>query len=391
MPKAKYEYGLAIFAAFWYEPDLYEVDAKFAVDPHTISCTGLIIKILKELKVESGRFSKVQESDWDLYFFTPKDEADVEIGLKGVQFRRQTDGRLCWIERDDAPGSLDRYMSAGMDHSRLFWIVFPRILEPDGSISRETLIDMVQISPNYEPRLEMMETLWERLEERRVIHARGVPGSGKSTLATQFHNYMTWKKPELMSLVVSWNEDMIASNFPNFQKALHANDPYGYLCGMPSAQCMLMGRYLLIIDEAQNTYTNLGVSFWREYIKMLLPMAGKRGDRPCVLLLSSYGSPGDVALPLVGLSTSTTLRPCDYMSIRPSSSFTVGLYFTRHELGNFTQRYFRNIGRYVEGEIVNNYVEVLSEEALDYIYHLTSGHPGLCHGIFEVILGNEKA
>lgn len=218
-----------------------------------------------------------------------------------------------------------------------------------------------------------MEILWKRIKERQIVHIRAPPASGKSTLATQFQRYISWIEPALPNIYISWPPSL--NTVQPFNKVLFAHDPE-FFAEMRSKDAMATTRYVLIVDEAQSSYTKQ--DFWIDFIKRITD--GTERERPYVLLLSSFGSPTMVPVRHPD-STPAMFEPARRMSIQPSEHFPVGLYFTSDEFESFFQGFF------CENEEMsgNQYAEYIDKTARRYIYELTSGHPGLCRAICSII------
>src|SRR5690606_26581194 len=98
--------------------------------------------------------------------------------------------------------------------------------------------------------------------ERHIVHARGVPACGKSTLARAFEVYMRWKEPNLRTLLISWGAEYnIPGTYYDNLSRIHKS----FFNGMQSSKAMTTQRYLLIVDEAQESYVKQ--DFWIDYLK----------------------------------------------------------------------------------------------------------------------------
>jgi hypothetical protein len=125
-------------------------------------------------------------------------------------------------------------------------------------------------------REDTITKLWRHVQQYHVIHVRVTPGSGKSTLSRLLLQQVRRNEPGLPILWCSW--------LPNLPENLgHGhNIVLSHVFSIcPEIQIdWLTQRALLIIDEAQESYTC--TSFWNDFIKYL-----GANDPPMIILLSS--------------------------------------------------------------------------------------------------------
>jgi len=145
---------------------------------------------------------------------------------------------------------------------------------------------------------------------------------------------------------------------------------------MQSSKAMTTQRYLLIVDEAQESYVKQ--DFWIDYLKTVSDTPSQ--DLPYVFLLSSWGNPSEIPVVYVN-SPPTTFEPAKRMSIQPTKSFPVGLYFTQDDFNDLIWQCFDNFESKNNGKIK----ECLTKQARAFVFEYTSGHPGLCKAIGNLI------
>jgi hypothetical protein len=119
-------------------------------------------------------------------------------------------------------------------------------------------------------------------------------------------------------------------------------------------------EYILLIDEGQTTYAELGL--WNVFFKQIHTQPGKR-----IAIFCSYGSPGRRAISNA-VYTPQIVEKSARISLLPDSTETrppVGLLFTDIEY-NEAIRAFRHDSRPVR----------MDAALKEYLLNLTSGHPG---------------
>lgn len=190
---------------------------------------------------------------------------------------------------------------------------------------------------------------------------------------------MRWQEPNLKVLGISWTDHYgVAGSYIEHLKA----ENRAFFQGMNDHISLTTTRYLLIIDEAQNSYRKQ--DFWLDYIKTISEtnFTGK----PYVLLLSSWGSPSEQPITHVN-STAATFEPEKRMSIQPSKWFPIGLYFTKEEFCGFVRLYAE------EFEVKENgkFKMIFNMNTVDFLYEFTSGHPGMSSAMMTLIEGDSQA
>jgi hypothetical protein len=223
----------------------------------------------------------------------------------------------------------------------------------------------------------MLKNLWSILQQRNIVHARGTPACGKTTLARSFERYIKWQEPTLKVLLITWNNlyqaqetytDKLIRLHPSFFRGFH--DDAGFLSN----------RYLLIIDEAQNSYSSM--DFWINYIKSVADV--QFPTKPYVLMLSSWSSPSDTPITHIN-SAPATFEAAKRMSIQPSKDVSIGLYFNEREFNNFVILYARG----VEARQNGKYKMAFDTQAIEFLFEFTSGHPGLIKALLALIEDDE--
>lgn len=131
-----------------------------------------------------------------------------------------------------------------------------------------------------------------------------------------------------------------------------------------------MRNTLLIVDEAQLSYTYN--TFWNDFIKNI----PSRDNNLFILLLSSYGSPS-AAQPG---SSPVVLPPQCRIFIRPllHTNPLIGLYSTRKEFDDVLRRY-------CQAFVSSGQLFFLSENASNYVWKFTNGHPSAVRFLLEYL------
>ncbi|PYI30231.1 hypothetical protein BP00DRAFT_398937 [Aspergillus indologenus CBS 114.80] len=130
---------------------------------------------------------------------------------------------------------------------------------------------------------------------------------------------------------------------------------------------------LLLVDEAQASYKD--DIFWGEIIKEQLNGIQRRDMRIC--LVCFYGSPTTGVEP--GSFTPAEFTTSQHITITPQQipgSPQFGLFFTRPEFEDV-------VSRRIKYQYHDRFT--LHEEARDYIFSFTNGHPGAVDGILSYI------
>ncbi|KAG8767028.1 hypothetical protein FRC15_005954 [Serendipita sp. 397] len=207
--------------------------------------------------------------------------------------------------------------------------------------------------PNHiSVREETVKLIYERLNFYRFIQVRGTPASGKTTLAALLINYIRQKEGLEALYIASW---------PKYD-----TDWFDQL----SAKGWKEEGDILVIDEAQMTYWDK--TLWNELFKSI-----QTGHPHRVILFSSYGSATGESKqnsPCIDVTPSAemVISPVQLVNLRPidhnDGYGAVGLLLTEAECREMIGKVFPPIH--------------FEENLIEYIYSLTSGHPG---GILELI------
>lgn len=142
---------------------------------------------------------------------------------------------------------------------------------------------------------------------------------------------------------------------------------------MNNVQWRTKYKTLIIIDEAQLTYTCR--SFWIDFIN---PLASDRAvNGPIVVLFSSYGSPFELSFEE---TAPIQLHAGQRVSIRPryNTNLQVSLYFTRLEFDDV-------VARVCKAESELGHLFDISAELSQYVWEITSGHPGATRVILDFL------
>lgn len=99
-----------------------------------------------------------------------------------------------------------------------------------------------------------------------------------------------------------------------------------------------------------------------------------------ILLLSSYGSPSAITVPPTPGSFLVILYPENRIFIwpLPNTSPLIGLYFTRKEFDDIFRQFCQNF-------VNSGQPFLLSEDASNYIWKFTNGHPSAVRLLLEYL------
>ena len=195
---------------------------------------------------------------------------------------------------------------------------------------------------------------------------RGTPASGKSILARLlFLYYRAQDVPAI--LIKSWPRSGHGAYAPVVvQEAKDAGYSFITHDNLDDA------NIVILLDEAQMTYSN--DSLWLGLIKM----QSNAQSGPRIALFSSYGSPSG------GPTETTAGSPLAFLDIRKRVSITpsplphapqVSLFYSRDEFDDVVSRHCQDQRFFLE----------LNEDARDYIFNLTNGHPGSVDCVIVVL------
>lgn len=211
-------------------------------------------------------------------------------------------------------------------------------------------------------REQTVRNLSKMLMEYKVIHVRGTPTSGKTYLARLLFEHMKEQQQSLKPIFITWRDNANAVEASCYTKIHTLSD------GAVGADFFTRKDVVLIVDEAQLSYVQ--TDFWMECIKT----QSLATEGPCIVLFSSYGSADSVALRIEG-SAPITLEPCQRVSLvwQYKQPHDVNLCFTLEEFQDVCARH--TLGQFT-----------IDDDVKDRIYDITSGHPGLTHGILSAML-----
>jgi hypothetical protein len=213
--------------------------------------------------------------------------------------------------------------------------------------------------------------LAEMLDQSNVVHVRGTPASGKTTLARLLRSYYL-KRGVPTVFIPGWPVpgNISATPFSYISILAQACHHAGYT---DINQLTLEDtNIVLILDEGQMSYGDQGL--WLDFVKM---QNGRRsGPRICVF--TSYGSPSG------GPSDFAQGTPLSFLGVEQRVSITVspmknspriGLFYSRDEFDDVVRRLSADPRRPL----------CLHTDAKDYVFELTSGHPGAVDGMIGMI------
>lgn len=221
--------------------------------------------------------------------------------------------------------------------------------------------DQFEFDSTTSRRETTVQNLVEMLRKHIVVQVRGTPTSGKTILSRLLYMRLA-KEPGLNPIYIAWDGDDDPRN-THYQEKLRALSR-----GAIGEDIMARPEVVLIVDEAQLSYNQ--TDFWVQCVKSQSTATGG----PYIVLFSSFGSAGSVALRIKG-SAPVTLEPYQRVSLthQPNQPYDVSLCFIMAEFEYVCQRWTE--GRYT-----------ISDEVKVYLYDLTNGHPGLCNGLLAAML-----
>ncbi|WEW54602.1 hypothetical protein PRK78_000022 [Emydomyces testavorans] len=218
-------------------------------------------------------------------------------------------------------------------------------------------------NPAHCPRRDTVQKLAQLLDQFKVIHVRGTPASGKTTLAHLLHEFYLVNNQDAL-YISGWEPSLPTSkNFVpederDSDKKVDTNNIFDQ-------------NMVYIVDEAQSSYSDK--LFWFAILKSL-----SRSTSPLrICLFSSYGSPSSGS-DVRANRTPVNFGPEQRVSISVSlmdNSPPICLFYSPEEFDDTVQRLSDT--RKVKFP--------LDEDARQFLFDLTNGHPGAVDGLFERI------
>ncbi|EED23457.1 conserved hypothetical protein [Talaromyces stipitatus ATCC 10500] len=259
---------------------------------------------------------------------------------------------------------------------------FPRSNDPDIDIiviqpeeQQHSIATQVSNSPRLEPcrmictRDETVSRLAEVIDSQNIVHVRGTPASGKSTLSLLLRDYYRRNGRTVFWLGI-WEQNL---------REFGDEDPWANLaryirCNYPrldKKQNIFANGNVIIIDEAQTSYGD--TALWNQIIK---DIRGGIGYKVKLCLFCSYGSPSE-GLPYNRRDHGTPVGfgRAQRISLTPSGELgspPIGLFYNRDEFEIV-------VTKLCSSDPVEKYS--VDNDARDYIFNLTNGHPGAVSSI----------
>jgi hypothetical protein len=215
------------------------------------------------------------------------------------------------------------------------------------------------------PRTETVRKLAELVDKYKVIHVRGTPASGKSTLAQLLKEHY-WDKKELALVVPNW----ATASGSAISYLIRHREESGF--GRVTLNDFYSQNIVFIIDEAQSSYHD--ATLWGDVLKFI----SDQGSQVRICLFSSHGSPSTGTDELPNYITPVKLAPEQRVSITilpAPMAPDIGLFYTKEEFNDAVHR------------ICSSQMEPFSLEssASEYLFAITSGHPGAVSGLLQYI------
>ena len=216
-----------------------------------------------------------------------------------------------------------------------------------------------------------MSKLAAVLDDMKIVHVRGTPATGKTCLSELLRDYYRDKGRKVF-LITKWED-------------LSPEDPWGSLIelvkkrnkGFSSPEqdsCDLSSDTVILVDEAQKSYTD--EVLWNTVLKERQATTCVYNFRLC--LFCSYGNPN------TGLDetffTPVNLSHGKRISLTPQSlqgSPSIGLFYDKEEFKDA-------VSRLLAFQCPEEFS--FDEDAQDYIFTLSNGHPGAVSSIVNILL-----
>jgi len=221
------------------------------------------------------------------------------------------------------------------------------------------------------------------LDEVNIVHVRGTPASGKTRLSELLRDHYR-KVGRRVSLIKKWENLDPMDPWESLVKLVEkwneeAQDAPTTSCTTTSPQSehdlswVLTSNTVIIVDEAQMSYND--DTLWNTILKERQTPTYVYKFQLC--LFCSYGSPA--AGPDQTFFTPVKLSNQQCISLTPQSqqnSPPIGLFYDKEEFKDVVSRL-----------LTFQYEERFNfdEGALEYIFALSSGHPGAVTSIVDVI------
>lgn len=215
-----------------------------------------------------------------------------------------------------------------------------------------------------QPRKETCKNLFTLLQQVRVVHARGTPTSGKSTSGRNFSNYINEGYPEhgqtafLVNALTKTGRDTDKWLSEQMREcSIRRTEGHHQYDSMP--------HLYIIIDGGQLTYDD-GL-FW-DRLKKCGP------NQTHYLILCSWGRPGKEPVQ-TGACSNVISNETQRIGLHHSAG-EISMFFTKHEYEDAIERWTRE---------VNMIGFRIQDVTIEYLYDLTSGHPGVTKAAFCVL------
>lgn len=223
--------------------------------------------------------------------------------------------------------------------------------------------------PETSRRQDTVATLATLLGETTVVHIRGTPASGKTTLARLLEANLLASNTKVV-FITGWNQQRDVVDVLS-EKCLRC----GYE-SLDSLRALQLSEYTFILDEAQESYPDPTefLEGEKDLWGLVLKQQSMRGIGPRFALFTSYGSPTGGTPYYPKTRTPVILTPRQRVSLKISGfpdSPQISLCYTVSEHIEAVQRFCG----------LQNHNFSFDENAGQYIYNLTNGHPGLVNSL----------
>ncbi|KAL2814334.1 hypothetical protein BJX63DRAFT_203552 [Aspergillus granulosus] len=243
----------------------------------------------------------------------------------------------------------------------------PAVAE-DSAMAQHKINEDIDLQSIYR-RSDTVQKLADLIDEEKVVLVLGAPKSGKTTLALLLQSYYASQKKNVI-YTNAWEDiDKYRPQIGDLgalEQMLHRRS------AIP-AKGIASGA-IIIVDDSHTSYPDF--FFWNSIIKPLLSGLFYRQVRFC--LFSSYGNPSTGVEQVIGSYHPVTFGSQRRVSltIQPKGP-PFALFFTEPEFHSVIDKIIAN------NHPLSNIT--LDNDAKDYLFSLTNGHPGGTKSLVDLI------
>ncbi|TFK73337.1 hypothetical protein BDN72DRAFT_893968 [Pluteus cervinus] len=226
-------------------------------------------------------------------------------------------------------------------------------------VLRAVLTPSTRLSIEFYPRTELVEALYNKLEEERFVQVRAPPASGKKALSQLLAAYIEKEEPgAAITYIPDWHQDQVEGYANGFYDWLELHQ-WDYP-GVTS---------VLFINAAESSYWDK--KFWNQYMTKF-----NQKSRPRVIMFASYGSP----------VSDPQSNPTPPMRINDISR--VSLHRVDDELGR--------VGLLLTLKEFDEYIQhsrpghTFDKSFLQLVYRVTGGYIGMVNILLDMVQGHKS-